>query len=85
MARVTVDDCLDHVENRFDLVLKASRRARQLANYGAEAGVAWDNDKPIVIALREIAQGKTDLYDKERARIRGLSEVDTILGSEETH
>jgi len=55
MARLTVEDCLDNVENRFDLVLVASQRARQLA-MGAEALVPEDNDKPTVIALREIAE-----------------------------
>lgn len=56
MARVTVDDCLDHVENRFQLVLVASKRARQLA-LGAEARLGWENDKITVMALREIAAG----------------------------
>lgn len=55
MARLTVEDCLDNVENRFDLVLVAAQRARQLA-MGAEPLVAEDNDKPTVIALREIAE-----------------------------
>lgn len=58
MARVTVEDCLDHVENLFELVLVATKRARQLAN-GAESAVAWENDKPTVVALREIAEGHT--------------------------
>jgi len=57
MARVTVEDCLDHVDNRFGLVLLATKRARQLAN-GQEPLVPWDNDKPSVVALREIALGK---------------------------
>jgi DNA-directed RNA polymerase subunit omega len=56
MARLTVEDCLDNVENRFELVLLAARRARQLA-MGADAQVALDNDKPTVLALREIAEG----------------------------
>ncbi len=55
MARLTVEDCLDNVENRFDLVLVAAQRARQLA-MGAESLVPEDNDKPTVIALREIAE-----------------------------
>lgn len=54
MARLTVEDCLDHVDNRFELVLIASRRARQLA-MGADPLVPVDNDKPTVLALREIA------------------------------
>ncbi len=57
MARITVEDCLEHVENRFDLVLLATKRARQLAN-GVEPLVPAENDKPTVIALREIAAGK---------------------------
>ena len=57
MARVTVEDCLDHVDNRFELVLLASRRARQIAQ-GKEPMVALENDKPTVVALREIAEGK---------------------------
>ena len=56
MARVTVEDCLKNVDNLFQLVLLASQRARRLAN-GAEATVAVDNDKPTVLALREIAAG----------------------------
>ncbi len=56
MARITVEDCLEKVENRFQLVLIATKRARQLAS-GAEPLVARDNDKNTVIALREIAEG----------------------------
>jgi DNA-directed RNA polymerase subunit omega len=56
MARVTVEDCLNNVDNLFQLVLLASARARRLAN-GAEATVPLDNDKVTVIALREIAEG----------------------------
>jgi len=56
MARVTVEDCLENVDNRFELVLVASKRARQLAN-GGEALLEWENDKPTVVALREIAEG----------------------------
>jgi len=56
MARITVEDCLDHVDNRFDLVLFATRRARQLAN-NVEPLLPWENDKPTVMALREIAEG----------------------------
>ena len=56
MARITVEDCLDHVDNRFNLVLLATKRARQLAN-GVEPLLPWENDKPTVVALREIAEG----------------------------
>jgi len=56
MARITVEDCLDNVDNRFQLVLVATRRARQLA-LGSEPLVEMENDKPTVLALREIADG----------------------------
>ena len=57
MARLTVEDCLDHVDNRFELVLVAAKRARQLS-MGAEPLVELENDKPTVLALREIAENK---------------------------
>ena len=57
MARVTVEDCLDHVDNRFDLVMLATRRARGLRTYGNDPLVPEENDKATVIALREIAEG----------------------------
>jgi len=60
MARVTVEDCLKHVDNRFELVMLASKRARQLANNGRKPQVAEENDKPTVLALREIAEGVVD-------------------------
>jgi DNA-directed RNA polymerase subunit omega len=60
MARITIEDCLHRdVENQFELVLIAAKRARRLAN-GADALVDWENDKPTVVALREIADGKVD-------------------------
>lgn len=57
MARITVEDCLDHVDNRFELVLVGSKRARQLAIMGREPMVPEENDKPTVLALREIEEG----------------------------
>ena len=60
MARVTVEDCLDNVDNRFELVMLATKRSRQLATGGKEPKVAWENDKPTVVALREIAGGLVD-------------------------
>lgn len=57
MARVTVEDCLGFVTNRFELVLVASKRARDIAVRGQEPMVYPENDKPTVIALREIAAG----------------------------
>lgn len=56
MARITVEDSLHNIPNLFQLVLVAAKRARRLAN-GAEATVEWENDKPTVVALREIAAG----------------------------
>lgn len=65
MARVTVEDCLENVNSRFELVLLASKRARQLVN-GKEALVDWENDKATVVALREIGEGKisTEILEK---------------------
>ena len=57
MARVTVEDCLENVANRFELVMVASKRARQLATGGKDPLVEEESDKPTVIALREIANG----------------------------
>lgn len=59
MARITVEDCLKNIDNRFEMVLTATKRARQIAN-GAEPLVEEENDKPTVIALREIADGIVD-------------------------
>ena len=56
MARITVQDCLQRFDNRFELVLVASKRARQLT-LGQEPLLEWENDKPTVVALREIAEG----------------------------
>lgn len=58
MARVTVEDCLENVDNRFELIMVGAKRARQIANEGAEPLVPEENDKPTVVALREIADGK---------------------------
>jgi DNA-directed RNA polymerase subunit omega len=57
MARVTVEDCLENVSNRFELVMVAAKRARQIAVHGDQPLVDWENDKPTVVALREIAAG----------------------------
>lgn len=57
MARITVEDCLNRIENRFDMVLVASKRARQLATSNAEPFVPRKNDKDTVVALREIGEG----------------------------
>jgi DNA-directed RNA polymerase subunit omega len=67
MARVTVEDCLKNVENRFELVMVAAKRARELALSGVEPTVEWENDKPTVVALREVAAGniRADILDKD--------------------
>jgi DNA-directed RNA polymerase subunit omega len=64
MARVTVEDCLKNVKNRFELVIVAAKRARQLMR-GKEAKVEWDNDKSTVVALREIAAGYVNVDDHQ--------------------
>jgi DNA-directed RNA polymerase subunit omega len=79
MARITVEDCLEVVNNRFELVLMATKRARQLAN-GAEPMVEAENDKPTVMALREIAERRVnneliaeiERLEKERAEREAL-------------
>ena len=65
MARVTVEDCIDKVENRFDLVLLASHRARMISS-GAQIAVDRDNDKNPVVALREIAETAVSPEDLRR-------------------
>ena len=77
MARVTVEDCLPAVDNRFDLVLVASRRARQLA-MGAMPLVEIENGKPTVVALREIAAGvmNQEILDEIEAKERAAEEFE---------
>ena len=60
MARITVEDCLENVDNRFELVMVSSKRSRQIQTGGKDALVPVDNDKPTVLALREIAEGLID-------------------------
>lgn len=67
MARITVEDCLEHVDNRFSLVILAAKRARQLMRGSVDPTVPWENDKPTVVALREIATGHTDFSDAHEA------------------
>ena len=80
MARVTVEDCLDRINNRFEMVLTATKRARQVAN-GAEPMVEEENDKPTVIALREIADGLIDPenVDVLQAEIEAAEAFDTRI------
>lgn len=74
MARVTVEDCLEKVENRFDLVMIASRRARQLQTGGKDPLVPAQNDKPTVLALREIAAGKISYSILDEVEVRKSSD-----------
>lgn len=86
MARITVEDCLDHVANRFELVLVAAKRARQLMRGSADPTVPWENDKATVVALREIATGHTDFSDAhEIDMIPQVPEVHTPEVSAENH
>ncbi len=81
MARVTVEDCLDNVENRFQLVLVAAHRTRQLMA-GAEPYVERENDKPTVLALREIAGGfvtSAILDESEQQTEAGLNADEDIF------
>jgi DNA-directed RNA polymerase subunit omega len=80
MARITVEDCLDFVENRFELVMVGSKRARQLATGGKDPHVPWENDKPTVVALREIEEGfvNASILDEKE-------ELELELESEEFH
>ena len=87
MARITVEDCLEQVENRFHLVRVASKRARQIMN-GKEPTLGWDNDKATVLALREIAAGNITeemLEEKpvinEDEGIFNQSEIDEEIGT----
>lgn len=76
MARITVEDCLDKVDNRFELVLVATKRARQLATGGREPHVKEENDKPTVLALREIADGFVTAAILDEEDIVVVPEVD---------
>ena len=66
MARITVEDCLVKVPSRFDLILMASKRARQLSTTSRDPLVEWDNDKPTLVALREIEEGLIDQETLEK-------------------
>jgi len=66
MARITVEDCLEKIPSRFDLIIMASKRARQLSTTSKEPLVEWDNDKPTLVALREIEEGLIDRETLDR-------------------
>ena len=78
MARVTVEDAVDKVGNRFDLVLVAARRARQIATEGKEPHVPMGNDKPTVVALREIEEGHVDAASIEAEDLRDQQEQEQV-------
>jgi DNA-directed RNA polymerase subunit omega len=82
MARITVEDCLDKVDNRFQLVLAAARRARQLA-MGAEPLVPWEDDKPTVVALREFAEGKLKPTELLRKSLVSRPDINVNTGEKE--
>ncbi len=87
MARITVEDCLENVENRFELVMLATRRARQMRRFGVEPLVPEENDKPTVIALREIAEGliSNEMLDAQEASTEDEElEVSFGIGDGET-
>ena len=66
MARITVEGCLEKVPSRFELILLAAGRARQLSTTSREPMVEWDNDKPTLVALREIEEGLLDIETLEQ-------------------
>lgn len=88
MARVTVEDCLEKIDNRFKLIMVASKRARQIA-MGTEPLVEWENDKPTVVALREIADElitedslkETPLNTSEELLSEEMGEVDALAAA----
>lgn len=85
MARITVEDCVANIPNKFQLVLVAAKRARQLAN-GAQPMVDWENDKPTVVALREIAEGyitESILEEREQAFEELLNIESAVSGMQE--
>ncbi|MDX2464197.1 MAG: DNA-directed RNA polymerase subunit omega [Porticoccus sp.] len=87
MARITVEDCLDHVDNRFELVMVSSKRARQLALGTKEPLLPWENDKPTVMALREIEQGLVTasiLTEKEESVDFMMDSIEEELTTETT-
>ncbi len=85
MARVTVEDCLENVENRFHLVILAAKRARQLMRGSVDPTVPWENDKATVVALREIANGHTDFSDAHEASSMPIQHHQAIVPQEDAH
>ncbi|MEE2023856.1 MULTISPECIES: DNA-directed RNA polymerase subunit omega [Alkalimonas] len=91
MARVTVEDAVDKIGNRFDLILVAARRARQISVEGKDPLVDWENDKSTVIALREIEQGlitesildQQERQDQMKQEATEMAAVAAIIGGDE--
>jgi DNA-directed RNA polymerase subunit omega len=93
MARVTVEDCLENVDNRFELIMVSSKRAHQIATGGKDPMVPWEDDKPTVVALREVAAGlvnasilddKEDIYSQfEEASSASDIRTDTMTTSQD--
>ncbi|MCC5827385.1 MULTISPECIES: DNA-directed RNA polymerase subunit omega [Alkalimonas] len=91
MARVTVEDAVDKIGNRFDLILVAARRARQISVEGKDPLVEWENDKATVIALREIEQGlitesildQQQRQDQMQQEATEMAAVAAIIGGDE--
>ncbi|HBA34771.1 MAG TPA: DNA-directed RNA polymerase subunit omega [Gammaproteobacteria bacterium] len=81
MARVTVEDCLDKVDNRFELILVATKRARDIS-MGAHPLIEIENDKPTVLALREIAEGKIDKSILNQVSAQSHAGISTITEEE---
>ena len=81
MARVTVEDCLDKVPTRYDLIILAAKRARQLAVGGRRATLEWQNDKATVMALREIEAGSVT-SDKINELVVDISDLEDEFSEE---
>lgn len=79
MARITVEDCLQNVNNRFELVMLAAKRARQLMRGSVDPTISWENDKATVVALREIAAGHTDFSDAHEVDMMPLAPAVTEI------
>lgn len=80
MVRITIDDCVDKIENQFDLTLLAAKRAVQISD-GSQARVETKRDKPVVTALREIAEGKTNakiVQEEEKLILDANRTIDEI-------
>lgn len=76
MARITVEDCLSRIPNRFELVVAATKRARVLMRTATEPMVPWENDKVTVVALREIARGLVTRESVDKPEISACEEAE---------